>query len=86
MLTDEGDISNYLGFNIKKNSDGKFELSQSHLVEKTINHVGLTVSKSLKSRDTPAGKQLLHKYKSSLGRKYVWNYRSAVGMLSYLQG
>ena len=28
VLTDEGDISNYLGFNIKKNSDRAFELLQ----------------------------------------------------------
>ena len=51
MLTDEGDISNYLGVNIKKNSDSTFELSQSHMVEKIINHVGLEVSASLKARE-----------------------------------
>ena len=27
----------------------------------------------------------MHKYKSSIGRKYVWNYRAAVFMLGYLQ-
>ena len=48
MLTDKGDISNYLGVNIKKNSDDTLKLSQSHLVEKIINHVGLEVSASLK--------------------------------------
>ena len=37
-------------------SDGTFELSQLHLVEKIINHVGLAVSTSLKARETPAGK------------------------------
>ena len=58
MLTDEGDISNYPGVNINKNSDGTFKLSQSHLVEKIINHVGLEVSVSLKSIDTTAGKPL----------------------------
>ena len=30
VLTYEGDISNYLGVSIKKNSNGTFELSQLH--------------------------------------------------------
>ena len=61
MLTDEGYISNYLGVNIKKNSDRKFKLSQSHLVENVTNHVGLKVSASLKAREPPDVKPLLHK-------------------------
>ena len=56
VLTDEGYIYNYLRVNIKNNSDRILELSQSHLAEKIINHVGLTVSAGLKARDTPAGK------------------------------
>ena len=85
MLTDEGDISNYLGVNIKKYSDGTFKLLQSHLVEKIINHVGLTVSTSFKERETSAGKPVLHKDEYSQGRKCVYNYRAAVGILSYIQ-
>ena len=86
MLTYEGDISKYLGVSTKKHSDRTFELSQSHLVEKIINCVILEVSTSLKARETPTGKPSLYKDKSSLGRKFVWNYRAAVGMLGYLQG
>ena len=86
MLTYEGDVSNHLGVNIKKNSDGTLELSKSHLVEKVINHVGLTVSVSLKLRGNPSGKPLPHKCGYSLGRKCVWNYREVFGMLIYLQG
>ena len=41
FLIDKRDISNYLGVNIKKISYGTFKLSQSHLVEKIINHVRL---------------------------------------------
>ena len=68
MLTDEGYIYNYLGVNINKSTNGIFKLSQSHLVETIINHVGLEVSASLKVRETPSGKPLLHKYESILGR------------------
>ena len=82
MLIDEGVILNYLGVNIKKNSYGTFKLSQSQLVEKIINHVGLILSASLKSRETPAGKPLLNKEEYILGSKLVWNYKAEVGMLS----
>ena len=85
-MTDKGDKSNYLRVNIKKNSDRTFKLFQLHLAEKKVNRIGLTMSKSFKSRETLAGKTLLHKYESSLGRKCVWNYMAVVGMLSYLQG
>ena len=50
-----------------------------------MNYVRLEVSESLKARDTPAGKPLMHKEESSLVRKCGFNYRSAFGMLSYLQ-
>ena len=56
MLIDERDISNYLGDNIKKNSEETFELSKLHLVEKIINNVGLKVYKMLRARETPAVK------------------------------
>ena len=86
MLIDEGDISNYLGVTIKERSDGTFKWSQLYLVDKIINHVGLTMFASLKERETPSWKPLLHKDKSSIGRECVWNYREVVGMLSYIQG
>ena len=86
MLIYEGDISNYLGVNIKKTFYGKFELSQSHLVEKIINHLGLKVSEILESIDTTSGKPLLHKDKYSQESKYIWYYRAVVVVLSCLQG
>ena len=51
-----------------------------------MNHVELEVSVSLKSIEMPTGKPLLNKYESGIGRKSVWNYKAAVGMLSYHQG
>ena len=43
------------------------------------------MSASLKSRETPAGKLIIHKDESSLGIKFVCNYRAVVHMLSYPQ-
>ena len=83
MLTDEGYISFYNGLNMNKISDGTFITAIARGGE-IINHVGLIVSASIKSRETPAGKPLIHKYESSLGKKCVWNYREVVGILSNL--
>ena len=85
MLIVKVDISNYIAVNIKENSDGTFKLSQLYLVDKIINHVGLTVYASLKARETPYVKPLLHRDESSIGRKFIFNYRAAFDMLSYLQ-
>ena len=73
VLIDGGDLSNYIGVNFKKNSYGTFKLLQFQLVDKIINHVGLTVSASLKCREIPTRKPLLHKDESSIGRNSVWN-------------
>ena len=85
VLTHKGYISNYLVFDIRNISDSTFKWLQSNLVDKIINHVGLTLSESLKRREMPAGDTLLNKNKSSLIIKCVWNYKEAVGILSYIQ-
>ena len=75
-----------LNFTSRTVFDRAFVLSQSQMMERIINHVGLEVSVSLQSREMLTGKPLLNKEESSLGRKCVWNYRASVGMLSSLQG
>ena len=37
-------------------------------------------------KTTPVGKPVLNKYLDGKPRKEDWNYRTAVGMLTYLQG
>ena len=53
VLKDDGDISIYLDVNTKKNSDGTFELSQSHLVEKLSNKSDLKCTQVLKQDRSP---------------------------------
>ena len=50
MLTEERDKSNYIGFKIKKKSDGTFALSQLNLLEKVVNQIEITLSVSLEAR------------------------------------
>ena len=40
VLTDEGDINQYLSVNIKQNNDSTFELHQPFLIEKILQQIG----------------------------------------------
>jgi len=92
ILTDEGGIDKFLGIEIKNFEDGSFELSQPHLITKSFNYSGLirTMSGSLApTRDAPLrNKSSYTGIFEGAERKYAseWNYRTAVGMLTYLQG
>ena len=86
ILIDKGFISNYLRLNIKNNYDGTFGLSQSQLIDKITNHVGLTVSASLKQKENLVKKLLIHKDSIGLAIKGSYNYRDVFCMLSYIWG
>lgn len=84
VFTDEGDLSKYLGVDVKKHKDGRFELTQTHLIQRFLDVVGL--EEGHKTKPTPAMKPLLFKDLDGIDRKHKWNYRQAIGMLTYLQG
>ena len=84
-FTDEGSIDKYLGVEIKQIDDKSFELTQPFLIERIINFLGLENGKT-HEKLTPVGKPLLNKDLDGVIRKYDWNYRGAVGMLTYLTG
>jgi hypothetical protein len=84
VFTDDGDLTKYLGVDVKRHKDGKIELTQSHLIQRILDV--LSIDESVHSRPTPAIKPLLYKDIDGLPRKQNWNYRQAIGMLTYLQG
>ena len=89
ILTDEEDINKFLGIEIKEISKTKFELSQPYLIERIVKLLGLwdnEYSVNCNPKNTPVGKPLLNKDLHGKPRKKDWNYRTAVGMLTYLQG
>lgn len=92
LLTDEGDIDKFLGIEIQHNDDGSFELSQPHLINRILQLLGLDQNNewgsSTNSRKLPSDKTILHRDSEGAERKHAdrWNYRTAVGMLTYLQG
>eukprot|EP00957_Ditylum_brightwellii_P169528 12902490-Ditylum_brightwellii.AAC.1 len=86
-FTEEGTVENYLGVMIRrfiKNNNRSFELCQLFLIKKFVELVGLT--ETVGGRDTPVGLPLLYKDLKCLKRKQSWNYSSALGMSSNIQG
>ena len=89
ILTDEGDIDKFLGINIAHLDKNRFEVTQPHLTERIISFLGLDTNEfglATNSKTTPVGRPILNKDLEGKPRKCSWNYRTAVGMLTYLQG
>ena len=88
VLTDEGDVNKFLGIEITEHEDSSFELSQPFMIDRILSFLGLCHNEfetDTKSKSTPVAKGLLHRDLAGKPRKLRWKYRTAVGMLSYLQ-
>jgi hypothetical protein len=87
VLTDDGELKDYLGTRFTRYPDGSIELSQPRMIKRILSIVGLDPSSDrTKMHDTPAlESKLLDNDRSGAPRVQKWSYRSAVGSLSYLQ-
>ena len=85
VLTDEGEVTNYLGVQVERDpNNGSFTLTQPYLIERILGLLGDAVQEA-NTKSTPAvPKEILHKDELGPARKQSWNYRSLIGMLSYL--
>jgi hypothetical protein len=80
MMTDEGDVHNYLGveMNIDAETDS-IKMVQPYLIQRIIEDLGASV-KDCNIKSTPAvAKEILHKDENGPERKQSWNYRSVIG-------
>ena len=86
-MTEEGCIDKFLGIRISKLDDNRYELSQLFLIELIIEFIENELPAELNGKQSinTVVKTFLHKYLMGLPRKYDWNYRTAVGMIGYLQ-
>jgi hypothetical protein len=84
-LQDEGSIDKYLGIEISQIDDTSFQLTQPFLIERVTQLLGIDQGRT-NERLTPVGKPLLNKDLDGVPRKYDWEYRAAIGMLTYLTG
>ena len=84
VLTDDGDLSAYLGIKVTKNADGSILMAQPALIQRIIECVKLTDNRQ---HDTPAlAGNVLHKDPNGQPRKTDFHYRSAIGQMNFITG
>ena len=89
ILNDEGDINKLLGIEMNQLDDKRFKISQPYLTDQIIFLLKIDANDhnvETNAKSTPVGKPLLNKSLSGNPLKETWNYRKAVGMMTYLQG
>ena len=55
------------------------------MIEHIVSFLGIDKGRT-NEQETPVGKPLLNKDLNGVPRKYTWEYRAAIGMLTYLTG
>ena len=89
VLNDRGDINKFLSIKTTQLDEKRFKISQPYLIDRIVPFLGINKNNygmETHAKLTPVGKPLLHKYLSGNPHKESWNYRTAVGKLTYLQG
>ena len=84
-VTDEGQLSDYLGVKIEKLPEGKFKLSQPHLIAQILEDLGLDQHSTL-SKPTPAlSSKIIGRDVDGKPFNERWEYRSVIGKLNFLE-
>ena len=83
-FTDKGLIEKYLGVEIEKLSGSEFILRQPYLIDIILSTLNVA-KKYYNKRDVPVVGILIGRDLDGANRKHNWSYRSAIGMLGYLQ-
>ena len=89
ISTDKGDINKFPGIEITQLDDNIFKIFQPYLTHRIIFFLKTDTNDhnvETNANSTPVGKPLLHKNLSVKPRKETWNYCTAVGMMTDLQG
>jgi hypothetical protein len=81
-LTDEGSLADYLGIHFETLPDGRFEATQTGLIDKIIDAAGLI---DCNPSDMPTAQIPIGRDVDGERYKDDWHYASIVGMLQYLQ-
>jgi histone deacetylase 1/2 len=81
QLRDEGEVGDFLGIRIHKQGKGKFNLTQTGLIEKVISATGMQDCNPI---STPTSKEALGSDRDGEAFTEKWNYSTIVGMLLYL--
>lgn len=79
----EEDYAGFLGIDITRHDDGRIELTQTGLIQRILDALGLD-DETVTIRTEPAATKCLGKEENSAPRKEHWSYPSVIGMLLYL--
>jgi Reverse transcriptase (RNA-dependent DNA polymerase) len=84
VMTDEGDLADYLGVKIDRLPNGLIKLSQPHLIQQILTDLGM--NEATKSQPTPAA-QSVKLNRDANGAPYTddWHFRSVIGKLNFLE-
>ena len=82
-LRDEGEVSAFLGIQIKNTGENEFLLTQTGLIDKVL---AVTKMADCNGCDTPATVDPLHTDKDGEPFSEDWGYDVVIGMLMYLAG
>ena len=83
-MTDEGDISDYLGVKVEKLKNGCIKLSQPHLIQQILSDLGFNERTGTKKTPASVSNKVT---RDLLGApfKEEWHYRSVIGKLNFLE-
>ena len=84
-ITVEGDLADFLGVNIERQSNGTIHMTQPHLIDQILEDLRLN-GDEVRPRSTPAASsKLLTRHRDSEAFDNSFNYRSVIGKLNYLE-
>ena len=84
----KGILEKFFAIDIIHIDENIFKVSQTFLIDRIISLLNIDKKDygvDTNAKSTPVGKPLLHKDLYGKPRKEAWNYKTAVGMLNYLQ-
>jgi hypothetical protein len=84
-LTVEGDVSDFLGVKIDRQSNGEVHLTQPHLIDSILELLQLQGDKCKVKTIPAASSRILLGHKSSLPHDSSFDYRQVIGKLLYLE-
>jgi hypothetical protein len=84
-VTDEGQLSDYLGVKIEKLPDGKFKLSQPHLIDQILEDLGLDKPSTLEKPTPALSSKIVGRDLDGKQFNERWDYRSVIGKLNFLE-
>ena len=84
VMTDEGNLSDYLGVEIKELPNGCIKLSQPHMIQSVLND--LKFNERTGTKKTPASPAVkLNRDTHGESMKDEWSYRAIIGKMNFIE-